>query len=145
MEKRNRRPRFVTIAAIGVFFMAAGSFLQAGLAIDQWKALTSLPLSASAWYFLLGGILWGAAWLVSAIGLWRLRRWAIFYSLLLLPVHLAVWLADRLLLTRAPAIRSAIGFDLAVQFAFTVMGIFLLLVLQRRQQPSDPPPSSPEG
>jgi hypothetical protein len=145
MEKRNRRPWLVTFTAIGVFFIAAGSFLQTGLAVSQRNSLNSLPLSAPAWYFLLGGVLWGAAWLAVAVGIWRLRGRAITFALFFLPIYSAAWLADRLLFTRSPAIQNSIVFDLAIRLAGLVLGILVLLLSRHVLKKVQPPPSTHEG
>jgi hypothetical protein len=145
MEKRNRRPRLVTIAALAVFLLGVDSFLQAGLAILQFNSLNSLPLSVPAWYFLSGGVLWGVAWMISATGIWRQQAWAFVLTLILLPVHLAAFLADRLFLTRAPAIQNAFGFHLAIQIVCTVLGILFVLLARRRHPASGQPTTNHEG
>jgi hypothetical protein len=145
MEKRTPRPRLVTIVALGVFCLAAGSLIQAAQTIAQADNLNSLPLSAPAWYFLAGGIFWGLAWLASGIGLWRMSRWGIPLSLWLLPIHLATWLVDRLALDRAPVVRNAIAFDLTIRILLTCLAGGALLLARRAAHPPVKPQPDHEG
>jgi hypothetical protein len=145
MEKRAHRPWLVTIVALGVFCLSVGSFIQAAQTIAQSNNLSSLPLSAPAWYFLAGGIFWGLAWLASGIGLWRMTRWGIPLSLCLLPIHLAVWLFDRLLLDRAPVFRNAIGFDLVIRIILASLAAGALLLARRMAKRPVPPQPDHEG
>jgi hypothetical protein len=145
MEKRSHRPRLVTLVACGVFCLSAGSFLQIAQAIAQSDNLRSLPLSAPAWYFLAGGSFWGVAWLASGIGLWRGTRWGIPLALCLFPFHLAAWLADRLLLDRAPVVRDAIGFDLIIRILLASLAAAALLISRRATRLPAPPQTDHEG
>jgi len=131
MEKRHRNPFVVTLLAFGVFLLGVGYFLQSGQALSHFALNQKIPLSVAAWYQPLGGGVWGAVWLVLAIGLWRRKEWARRFTLIIIPVQLIFWLGDWLLFSRSSIAIQSFGFDLILRLALAGLGAAILLLSGR--------------
>lgn len=129
MDKRPTRSCAVTLAAFGVFLFATGSLLQAGLALAQYDQLRNLPLSAPAWYFLLGGIVWGVLGLGAGMGIWRRQAWGFRLAMVTVVLQFVAWLADSTLIHHPAAVMQSFGFDLALRFLLVVIGTAILVRL----------------
>ncbi|MBN1440661.1 MAG: hypothetical protein JW929_14730 [Anaerolineales bacterium] len=131
MEKRRRRPFFVTLVLDGVFLLAGGCFLQSGQAFLRYGRHEGYTLSVPAWYLPLTGALWGGLWLALGIGLARRREWARRAALIAIPLHLLFWLADWRLFSRSEIAIQSFGFDLALRLAAAGFGASVLLLSGR--------------
>ncbi len=86
-----KRPFLVTLLAVVVLLLAV---VNGGRAIEtllHWSTLSGLDLSIPLWLVAGSGILWGAAWLVEAVGLWRgwpPARVAGMILFVLYPIHM---------------------------------------------------------
>jgi hypothetical protein len=131
MEKRHRRPFVVTLLAIGVFLLGMGYFLQAGQGLSHYSLHQQVPLSVPAWYQPLSGGLWGILWLILAAGLWSVKEWARRLTLVVLPIHLALWLADWVLFSRSEIAIQSFWFDLILRLLPTILAAAILLLAGR--------------
>ena len=73
---RRKRPRSVTLFALAVLYLGLVNLARAWLALNGSPFERALPLAAPLPYFGLGGLFWGAAFVVIAFGLWRVWPWA---------------------------------------------------------------------
>ena len=133
MEKRHPRSFVVTLLAFAVFLLGMGYFLQSGQAISHYSLNRQIPLSVPAWYQPLSGGVWGAAWLVLAIGLWRRKDWARRLTLIVIPIQVLFWLGDWLLLSRSSIAIQSFWFELIVRLALAGLGAAILLLSGRRE------------
>ena len=115
MDQRHRRTWIVTWTVFGVFILSAGQFLQSWQGVAKFANLSSLPLSVQTWYFVVGGAVWGIAWLTAGVGLWRMQEWARRFALVLIPLSLAAWLADQWIFSRSPVFDESIGFNFVIR------------------------------
>ena len=132
MEKRHPRPFVVTLLAVAVFLLGMGYFLQSGQALSHYALNQELPLSVPAWYPPLSGGVWGAAWLILAIGLWRRKEWARRLTLIVIPIQMLFWLADWLLFSRSSIAIQSFWFDLTARLILAGLGAAILLLSGRR-------------
>jgi hypothetical protein len=131
MEKRHRRPFVVTLLAFDVFLLGMGYFLQSGQALSHYSLHQQIALSVPAWYPPLAGGIWGVLWLILAAGLWFLKEWARRLTLIVLPLHLGLWLADWVLFSRSEIAIQSFGFDLILRLIFTGLAAAILLLSGR--------------
>ncbi len=132
MEKRHPRSFFVTLLALAVFLLGMGYLLQSGQALSHYSLNLEIPLSVPAWYQPLSGGIWGAAWLVLAIGLWRRKEWARRLTLIVIPIQVLFWLGDWLLFSRSSIAIQSFWFDLTARLILAGLGAAILLLSGRR-------------
>jgi hypothetical protein len=122
-----KRPRSVTLLAVGVLILAGYFFLRAVLAASQWELLLEyFPASTIPGYLVMTGVLWGCAYLVLGWGLVRGRRWAPRLFRILAAVFAVYWSLDSLLLAADPAVRSAGLFRITVTILLLVVTFWAL-------------------
>ena len=76
MEKRPKRPLFVTWLLVLVLIFTGGQWLRFAAALQDWTFLAELPLSVPPAYLAASGLLWGLLGLGLLYGLWRGQTWA---------------------------------------------------------------------
>jgi hypothetical protein len=70
-----KRPRSVTILAVGVLIITVLNLVRFGLSLVDWKFLASQP-GVSPFYLAVTGFVWGGAGIYLVLGLWRGKTWA---------------------------------------------------------------------
>lgn len=143
---RSKRPRGVTLLALGVFLLAAANWLRFWKGIGSYERLASLDLSVPPWYLPLSGFVWGSVGLAAAVGLWLERPWARRLTLGASVLYALAYWADRLFLASSAYLRQSIPF---AALATLVWLAFIWIVLTRssvrqRLHPGDVNDSGPE-
>jgi hypothetical protein len=96
-NSQSLRPASVTWLALGVLIFSGVHLLRLVQAVQQWEFLSEL-LQISPFYLALTGLLWGAAGILAAWGLWQGKGWAPGFTRLLVLAFLVYSWLDRLLL-----------------------------------------------
>jgi len=121
-----KRPFGVTLLALAVFVLAMGNLWRVPYAIGRRDVLMPLdfpfPLAVHA---ALGG-LWGAAWLVAAWGLWRLKEWGRRFALILTPVYHAFTLAWLAIFARSDYQRGRWPFAIGAAALIIALTLWIL-------------------
>ncbi len=73
--KPNKRPRSVTLLALGVLIITVVNLIRLVLSIRYWAFLTSQP-GISPLYIAMTGLIWTVAGSFLVWGLWRAKSWA---------------------------------------------------------------------
>lgn len=94
---KRHRPWSVTCFTLGVLTLATVNLLRWTQTLRQWSLLQEL-LPISPVYHLATGLLWMAAGLPLAWGLWKGRPWAPLWSRLATVAYLLYYWVDRLLI-----------------------------------------------
>jgi hypothetical protein len=131
MGERTSHSYAVTLAAAGVFLLAAGNFLEFGLALARFQQIQSLPLTVPAWYFLAGGAVWGMMYLISAVGIARHRLWGYWTAMLTLLLQFAAWAVDMAFYRHPAIVTQSIIFDAAIRCVLVALGVVILVRLGR--------------
>ena len=71
-----KRPKSVTWLAIGVLTLAVLNLIRFVETVQTWDYLQTLPISVSAEYLGLTGLIWAVTWLATFLGLWKGQFWA---------------------------------------------------------------------
>ena len=71
VKARTKRPILVTLLAVLVLLLSVVNGGRAAETLLHWSTLAGLDLSIPLWLVAGSGILWSAAWLAEAWGLWR--------------------------------------------------------------------------
>jgi len=120
-----RRPWRVTLVAWVVFLFAATQAVRAWQAWTQRSLLASLTLPVTPAFWIASGVIWAAAAVAAACGLWRMQRWGALLTAIGAPLYLASWVAERWLWGRAPDGMMSLPFAIGVH----TVGVILILAI----------------
>ncbi|MCC6146044.1 MAG: hypothetical protein IT308_00595 [Anaerolineaceae bacterium] len=125
---RKNRPFLIWVVLLMFCIIGWFGFLRAWQAFVQWDFLSGLGLRVSPLYLTGSGVVWAAAGLFPAAGIWFRRRWAFWGSRAAALLTAASYWADRLFL-HTPAqdpgnLLFALG--LTAVFLLYVFGVFSL-------------------
>ena len=123
-----KRPGLVTLLACAVLILSAVNGVRAAVGISRWGVFEALPetLPTSAQIGI--GLVWCAAWLVEAWGLWTLRPWARRAGIALFVLYQIVILGEQAIFTAAPYERGL----LPVMAALSLLLIALVSLILTR-------------
>ncbi|HJS30233.1 MAG TPA: hypothetical protein VJ768_11455 [Anaerolineales bacterium] len=122
-----KRPKSVTLLAVGVLILAGYFFLRAALATNRWELLLEyFPASTMPFYLVLTGVLWGCAFLIVGLALGRGIQWAPRLSRILAVLFAGYWWLDSLFLAVDPAVRGAGFFRLAATILLLAVTFWVL-------------------
>lgn len=113
------------IAAFGLLIFGLGgvNLVRAWLALRFARALPDLPLTMPLQLLATTSIVWGVVFIACAVGLWRLRAWGRWGTLVAYSLYQAhVW-ANHLLLDASDRARQVWPWDAAVS-AVTLMAVW---------------------
>ena len=102
--------------------------------LNQWEWLQYLQIFPPPAYFAITGLLLGIAGLISAVGLWLMRKWGIVVTHLFITL-LALWFwADQLLFTRSETSKANWPFLLGATLLF--LGYtYIVLIYEKKNSP----------
>ncbi|HOA23478.1 MAG TPA: hypothetical protein PK801_08195 [Aggregatilineales bacterium] len=127
MSPRSRkRPRVVTWLAVLVLIVGVANLLGAYGLASRWRVLTSLEMTLPPWGLLIPALVWGVGWLVLAWGLWRLRPWAWWGTLIAFPLYELMLIGRQVFFVRAAYARGRLPFAAGLAVAVTALVIFVL-------------------
>jgi len=112
-----RQRKWVIALALLVLALGLANFIRMSVAIVYWTRLPQLPMRVSWAYLAGGGLFWGAAFGVSAVGLLWFRQWGRWATLVVVTVYeIYVWINHLL-------------FDASVYARQTWLGDLVLTIL----------------
>ena len=102
--------------------------------LNQWEWLQYLQIFPPPAYFAITGILLGISGLISAVGLWLMRKWGIVVTHQFITL-LALWFwADQLLFTRSETSKANWPFLLGATLLF--LGYtYIVLIYEKKNSP----------
>lgn len=122
-----KRPKSVTLLAIGVLILAGYYIVRTVLAASQWEFLSILfTESLIPHYLVLTGLIWGIAGLILGWSLFTGRHWASRLFKILALVFAGYWWLDNLFLAADPAVRGSIPFRLVATIALLALAFWIL-------------------
>lgn len=131
-DGRNRvgRPAVVTWLAGAVLLLAGANGLAAAGGVTRWPLLASLEMALPPWALVAPAAVWGAAWLIVAWGLWRLRPWAWRAALLAFPLYELIVIGQQTAFARGAYERGRLPFSAGLALLLT--GIVAFVLTRRR-------------
>jgi hypothetical protein len=133
MTASRRRPGAVTTLALAVLLLAVINLVGAYTALRRWPMYEALGLSLPLWALTAFRVFWGAAWLATAWGLWRVAAWARKGLFFALPLYLLLVLGQRAIFVRGDYERGQLPF-LAGISALSVALVAFILTRKRIRQ-----------
>jgi hypothetical protein len=112
-----RRARTVTFLVAWVFLLGLIQAIRAGLLLQRRDFLAEINLSLPLPYAIISAGIWAMLLGVAAVGVWRLRRWGIWLTLVGLTGSQAQAWLDRAWFGRADYVQLSSGFALATTLA----------------------------
>jgi len=102
--------------------------------LNQWEWLQYLQIFPPPAYFAITGLLLGISGLISAVGLWLMRKWGIVVTHQFITL-LALWFwADQLLFTRSETSKANWPFLLGATLLF--LGYtYIVLIYEKKNSP----------
>lgn len=107
--------------------LAAYNLLGAVAGWRRYTVLAALPLSLPPAYLIVASAVWGVVFGLLALGLWRLRQWARWGTLVALPLYLAQGWVERLVFARSDYAAESAPFFAALHAAALLLVAFILL------------------
>jgi hypothetical protein len=74
-QRRSSARRWIRALALLSALLGLGNLLKAARAARYAPSLAGVPMAVPWAYLIGGGLVWGAAFVVTSVGLWRLGRW----------------------------------------------------------------------
>jgi hypothetical protein len=124
-----KRPGLVTLLACAVLILSALNGVRAAVGISRWGVFGAMPETFPSSAQIAIGVIWCAAWLVEAWGLWTLRSWARRAGIALFVLYQIVILGEQAIFTAAPYERGL----LPVMAALSLLLIALVSLILTRQ------------
>ncbi len=122
------RPKTVTLLVLGVLTIAGFNLARFAQAVALWRFLREFS-AVSPLYLAGSGLVWGAAGLMIAWGLWRGSRWAPRFILFFTLAYSLYYWIDRLWLSERGSWSNA-------AFALGVNGFLVLITVWISSRPS---------
>lgn len=127
------RPRSVTLLALWVLILAAYNLLGAVASTQRYTVLSALPLSLPPAYLIAAGAGWSVVFGALAVGLWRLRAWARWGTLVAAALYVGLGVVERLVFARADYARESAPYFLALHTAWLLWVAWTLLRRKARR------------
>ena len=146
MTASRRRPGAVTTLALAVLLLAVINLVGAYTALRRWPMYEALGLSLPLWALTAFRALWGAAWLATAWGLWRVAAWARKGLFFALPLYLLLVLGQRAIFVRGDYERGQLSFLTGISALSVALVAFILTrkrIRQAFERPADGRPTDP--
>ncbi|MEJ2148532.1 MAG: hypothetical protein P8Z40_03535 [Chloroflexota bacterium] len=116
-----------------MLLLAVINLVGAYTALRRWPMYEALGLSLPLWALTAFRVFWGAAWLATAWGLWRVAAWARKGLFFALPLYLLLVLGQRAIFVRGDYERGQLSF-LAGISALSVALVAFILTRKRIRQ-----------
>lgn len=127
---RRRRPPFVTLLGLVVFMLSSVNLASAVITIARRDVFAAEELAIPLEIISISGAIWGLAWLVVGVGLWRCKEWARKGALILFPAYTLVSLVVQVLLARGDYERDQFPFQIVT--SCLLVGIIAWGLTRRR-------------
>ena len=131
---RIKRSFWVKLLILLNLIIAMTGWVRLYSVLNQWEWLQYLQIFPPPAYFAITGLLLGIAGLISAVGLWLMRKWGIVVTHLFITL-LALWFwADQLLFTRSETSKANWPFLLGATLLF--LGYtYIVLIYEKKNSP----------